>query len=536
MRPILILAVAACSSKPAVPSARFAIAPPVESVDDRRPLAKPPAYHDTVASLYHFDGSFYKPLMRTFERPPSQRARGVNSIDEVPNSTWFTNRIGTHDLTLDELRKGPTTIENPDQYTPWTVHAVKSKGESIGFTVTDARGEKFHIKFDRVGFPELETANHIIVGRILWACGYNVPEDFISHIDVRDLAIAPGATHHHAGKDAPLLPSDLAAALARVERDPNGKLRVLASRELPGKSLGGHTGDGRRRDDPNDRIPHELRRDLRGTRPIFAWLDHADVKDDNTLDVWTDGGYVVHYFLDFGKSLGALAAIDNDPRRGFEYAVDFPPLWGSLISLGVVPRKFIGRRNPHLRGIGVYDAATYDPFEWHADTPAYVPIVDADHLDWYWGAKILMRFTRAQLKAIVDVGELSDPRAVNYLVNTLVARQRETAAYAFSNVNPIDHFVINDGAVPNLCFEDLMKKYELSTTPVTYGVRSFDRKGRPLGMARVQQSECTQALDVSRAADGYTIVRIESRDHSVFVHIAREPLAGEWHVVGIYRP
>ena len=56
-------------------------------------------------------------------------------------------------------------------------------------------------------------------------------------------------------------------------------------------------------------------------------------------------------------SLGALAAINNDPRRGYEYSVDFPPLWGSLISLGLVPRKFVERRNPHLRGIGIYDAA-----------------------------------------------------------------------------------------------------------------------------------------------------------------------------------
>lgn len=536
MRTALIIAVAACSTKATVPSARFAIAPPVEDVDDRRPISKPPKVHETVAALYHFDGSFYKPLMRTLERPPKRRAIGVNSIDEVPSSTWFTNRIGTHALTLDELRKGPTTIENPDLHMPWTIHSVKSKGESLGFTVTDARNEKFLIKFDRVGFPELETSNHMITGRILWACGYNVPEDFISHISERDLVIAPGAMHHKTGKDEPLLPSELAEALSHVEHDGDGRIRVLASRVLPGKPLGGHVGNGRRMDDPNDRIPHELRRDLRGARPIFAWLDHADVKDDNTLDVWTDDGYVVHYFLDFGKSLGALAAIDNDPRRGYEYSVDFPPLWGSLISLGLVPRKFIARKNPRLRGVGTFDAATYDPAEWHADTPAYMPFVDADHLDWFWGAKIMMKFTREQLEAIVETGELSDPRSSYYLVNTLVARQRETAEFAFSNVAALDHFVINDGPKPTLCFEDLLETYGMSTEPVNYGIRSFDRRGRALGVARKQQARCTQTLDVSRAADGYTIVRIEARGHSVFVHLAREPLAGEWHVVGVYRP
>lgn len=536
MRPILILAIAACSKSQSVPPARFAIAPPVRSVEDRQPTAKPPKVHEVVAALYHFDGSFYEPLMRTFERPPYQRAIGVNSLDEVPDSTWFTNRIGAHELTLDELRKGPTTIENPDLHTPWLIQSVKSKGESLGFTITDARNEKFLIKFDRVGFPELETSNHMITGRILWACGYNVPEDFISHINERDLAIAPGAIHHHAGKDEPLLPSQLAEALSHVEHDPDGKVRVLASRVLPGKLLGGHTATGRRLDDPNDRIPHELRRDLRGARPIFAWLDHADVKDDNTLDVWTDGGYVVHYFLDFGKSLGALAAINNDPRRGYEYSVDFPPLWGSLISLGLVPRRFIDRRNPRLRGVGLYDAVTYDPAEWHADTPAYLPFVDADRLDWYWGAKIMMRFTREQLRAIIETGELSDPRAAYYLLNTLITRQRQTAEFAFHNVNPVDNFQINQGPTPGLCFDDLLQRYQLTTETATYTIRSFDRKGRALGPAHASKSLCTGGLDVSRAADGYTIVRIEGHGHSVFVHIAKDPLAGEWHVIGVYRP
>jgi hypothetical protein len=43
---------------------------------------------------------------------------------------------------------------------------------------------------------------------------------------------------------------------------------------------------------------------------MFAWLDHVDVKQHNSLDMWvTDPEeatrhYVKHYYIDFGKSLG----------------------------------------------------------------------------------------------------------------------------------------------------------------------------------------------------------------------------------------
>jgi len=45
------------------------------------------------------------------------------------------------------------------------------------------------------------------------------------------------------------------------------------SRLLEGKPIGGPPFTGTRPDDPNDRIPHEQRRDLRGLASIFAWLD-----------------------------------------------------------------------------------------------------------------------------------------------------------------------------------------------------------------------------------------------------------------------
>src|SRR5437762_2682008 len=47
------------------------------------------------------------------------RARNVNTVDEVPDSSWFTNRAGYRPLTADEVFRGPDTTTGPEPGT-WT--------------------------------------------------------------------------------------------------------------------------------------------------------------------------------------------------------------------------------------------------------------------------------------------------------------------------------------------------------------------------------------------------------------------------------
>ena len=61
---------------------------------------------------------------------------------------------------------------------------------------------------------------------------------------------------------------DLDPVLGRVARKPNGAYRVLASRLLPGKILGGFKYYGTRSDDPNDVVPHEHRRNCGRSRSL----------------------------------------------------------------------------------------------------------------------------------------------------------------------------------------------------------------------------------------------------------------------------
>ncbi len=47
------------------------------------------------------------PASRALSVPPSLEAVNVNALDEVPDSSWFENRLGRHGMTLDEIALGP---------------------------------------------------------------------------------------------------------------------------------------------------------------------------------------------------------------------------------------------------------------------------------------------------------------------------------------------------------------------------------------------------------------------------------------------
>src|SRR5678816_795499 len=182
-----------CASTPDLPAPRFANAAPVTRVDDRRDVATKPAEREFIHDLYHYDGTIQRRFTRALELPRAHRALGVNALDEVPDSTWFTNRIGIRDLTFDELRTGPARIGSPELHKPWTVRSTKSGGTEPGLVITDARGAKFLIKFDTPEFPEQETATHVIAGKLLWACGVNVTDDYAAYLRPADLVLARDA-------------------------------------------------------------------------------------------------------------------------------------------------------------------------------------------------------------------------------------------------------------------------------------------------------------------------------------------------------
>ena len=224
---MLVLALASCHEG-TTDHVRFANRPPVAAVDDRRDVPTPPEKTDPEENQYGFRVSFEDPVDRALEVRRHMRALGVNSIDEVPDSTWFTNRRG---LTPEQVAHGPVAIESPELHTPWKVVSGKFGGASPGFIVVDARGIKYVMKLEDAGFPEALTGAEAVISRLLWASGFNVPADEVVYFTPQQLAFDPARK-----SDA----TKVAKMLATSTRTSDGRYRALASRWIDGTLLERH--------------------------------------------------------------------------------------------------------------------------------------------------------------------------------------------------------------------------------------------------------------------------------------------------------
>jgi len=554
---VIVAGLVGCGG-PAVGQLRFANEAPVWKVNDREPIAQPEE-QGFPKILYYFDQFFFRRLTNKMEVRADAHAANVNSLDEVPDSTWFTNRIGVRDMTVDEVRRGPNTDDGPDRSGPWEITGTKVGGSSVGLLMKDARGIKYILKFDQKGIPDMETAADVIVQRIFYAAGFNVPEDSIVFFPRDQLVLAPDAKVSDTfGNKRPMTQADLDDAFARVNESEGGQYRGLASKFLSGRPIGGATNLGTREDDPNDRIAHEERRDLRGAYTIFSWVDHTDVKIDNSLDMYVedpenpDEKFVVHYLVDFGKALGSMGWIERRPGDGFAYNVDFEYSLYSIFTFGLWPRPWEGADGAPLRGVGRIESERFHPAHWRPQYP-WDPFDRADRFDKFWGAKIVMRFTPEQIRAAVEEGRYQDPAAADYLTRTLIERQRKIGQYWFNVVTPLDRFELRTvEGEPRLCFEDLTVKYDLETDAVNttaYRLEAFDYAGARLDWStesspgtadEVWLTACAALPDsIAAAQDGYTIIKISTRRPDkklppTDVHLARGA-SGKLRIIGLQR-
>ena len=536
------LLAAACGGDPAgVGRLRFVNRPPVALVNDRRPIP-PPRFAQPGLVQYYFRTSVAAPAVDALRVRRHHPARDVNSLGQVPDSTWFENRAGR--VTPEEVRRGPGRGRPADG--PWRVDGIKIGGAAIGVTIVDAAGDRFIVKFDERRFPETESSADVIVQRLTWAFGYNVPENDVVEFGCDRLVLADDARYEdRAGNERPMTQADLDRFLGLV-RPASGRCRALASRFIDGTPVGGITPIGVRAGDPNDRVPHEDRRALRGQRLLFSWVDHTDMKQQNTLSAYDkQRRHLVHYFLDFGKSLGTYARVDGLVYIGHRTAWGISAGFKSLASLGLwVPpweRRLLA---PTFRGVGYFDAGSYDPARW---TPHYrwAPFDAADRFDDYWAAVILLRLTPAHVRAAVEAGRYSDPRATDYVTRVLLARRVIAARWALSRVAPYEDFTAEEtGGRFALCFDDLWVRHGFGRPGATrYRAASFDFAGRRLGEASAApaggSSICLAGLPAGQTRADYTIVEIaasrgDQEVPAVYVHLARDA-AGRLSVIGIDR-
>lgn len=417
----------ALAAGPRVPVARAAEAP------------APPAATEIAYYYDTFEHMLARPIARQLDLARWVRratghpreAANVDAQDQVRlPSTWWTPRLGFREVSVEQMLAGPGPGTGPAPG-PFTVTRAKTQGVTPGFFVRDAAGDAYLFKFDPPGLLEMATGADVVTTYLYWAAGYNVPDNAIVTFGPGDLQVADGATTVDGqGRRRSLDRAALLKLLERVPRTRDGRWRALASRLLAGRPLGPFEYRGRRGDDPEDLVPHELRRELRGLFVLAAWTNHADVRAPNSLDMWiTEGGrsFVRHHLIDFGSCLGSGAIAKRAYPTGTEYFFDWGVQARQLATLGLSPFAWEDAADPQLPSIGYFESANFDPASWRPYYPN--PAFDErTERDLRWGARVVAGFTDAHLEAAVARGRYSDPRAAAYLVRVLAERRDRIVA------------------------------------------------------------------------------------------------------------
>lgn len=409
---------------------------------------------------------YYDFFHATFGKPGEKHAPGalipagaVNTLGEVPDSTWYTNRHGRKRMSIDELVRGPGNTSGPSTEGPWTVTGAKSEGVTPGFTIKDAKGRRYQIKFDPPNAPEIGTGADVMGSKFYWALGYFTPENYIVYFNPEQLVVgADTKIVDRRGIERPMQQSDISGVLANVPRNARGQLRAVASLYLDGKPLGPFRYYGVRTDDPNDIVPHEHRRDLRGLQVFNAWLNHHDSKSLNSLDTLVNENgkhYIRHHLIDFSAAFGAEAFGPKSPRGGYVHLFEWPDTARNFLTFGLYVPRYARADYEHVEGMGRLEAKAFDPPEWKSNyyIPAYKNCLPDDA---FWAAKQVMRFTQPEIRALVETAQYSDKAAVDHLVEVLVARQQKIGRDYFSLVLPLDEFAVRNG---QLVYEDLGARY-----------------------------------------------------------------------------
>src|SRR5262249_43109718 len=302
----------------------------------------------------------------------------------------------------------------------------KTTGVSPGFLLKDANGDSYLIKFDSLNYPGNLSSAEVIATKIFYASGYNVPENYIAYLNADHLRIGDKVEiTDDAGKKRLLRHEDLDKIFEKAAKMPDGRYRVVASKLLKGTPKGPFSHVGIREDDPNDLIPHEHRRELRGLRVIASWIGNWDLKEGQSLDMYVEEGgrkFLRHYLLDFNSALGA----DTDPTEyyhGHEYGFDLHTVVKEIFTLGAYTAPDEKQRPLVSPEVGLFRADDFDPGGWKQTFPT-VMFENLTPQDAFWATRIVLSFTEPEIRGMVEAGQYLDPKDTDYIVKTLIERQQ----------------------------------------------------------------------------------------------------------------
>jgi hypothetical protein len=435
---------------------------PIGTLNDNRPSQVPQKNSFNYVE-YSLTSSSRYPMVRTMDPRRIARSQDVNSADQVPASSWFTPRLGFKSLSAQDLLKGPEEIGAPQP--PFKVTKTKTKGNSPGFHVTDSRGKKYLFKFDSGDYPALESAVNLVVNRLFWGFGYNVPEDYLYVLDSADISLAEGSG---------VTQDDVDKVLTFSAIEDDGRYRVTASLFLEGELLGPIPQRGTRRGDINDRIPHENLRILRALRTFSAFTGNSGFRSDNSMDVYVGEpgkGHTVHYILDFGEALGVHGVEKNRPWDGYEHFFSYNAMIRNFLGFGLPIKGWENLETTLTDPKGTFNAENFDPKTWR-ESVQFMPMRQAQPEDDYWAAKILAALTQDHLETLFEAAKYPDPEYSKVMIQFLMQRRQKIFEYIFKQVSPLESEGFKDGA---LKVQDIAWKILNEEGTTRYEVKLFNQ-------------------------------------------------------------
>lgn len=468
----LLLLASACAAN----LGRFPARPPMVRDDDMRPWGPMPEEYVSPLVWDGADKLLFTPLTNVFWLPVEHReAIDVTALDEVPDSSWYTNRR----LTPAEAARGFCSAP-VDMTGPWTIKSGKPNGVNPGFIFKASDGRRYVLKTDGLDQPERPTGADTIGARLYYAAGYHSACTSVVYFHPSILRIDDEATSEEGGDEVPFQQRHIDAVVAVAARGPGGTVRASVSEFLPGIPIGPFSYRGTLDGDPNDVIAHQHRRELRANYLMVALMSHFDCREQNTLNIWRETGpglgYVEHHMLDWGDSFGSIF----DPREiarklGYSHYFDIPQAAANLLTLGAIHRPWEGRYDEHPL-FGLYDVEHFDADGWR---PAYPnpALAEMTERDAHWMARKLAEIGPAHIRAMVREGKFSDPRVENRLYTTIVGRREKLLERYLLTWTPISR---PRAEGRDICFDDMATVGGITAPLLRPMTHEVTLDGRPL--------------------------------------------------------
>ena len=336
-------------SLPALAAEPLSDAPVVWWEDDRNDIEEP-AERDPNLLRDQIHSTMVRPVQRNASPSSLSRrvgswfggdhwrpAANVNALDEVPNSTWFTNRIGFFPMGADEIARGPGAGNGPDRSGPWTIFSAKTEGVTPGFNIRDAKGDAYLIKFDPQGYPGSPRDRGPSRAGSSGPRATTFPRTRSSRSGARISCSARESRSRRAASSARRPSRTSRSCWPGWTRSRPGSTRRSPVGSCPAPRSVPSTTAVAARTIRTTRCEHDYRRELRGLRVFAGWLNHFDTKQHNSLDMFVeeDGrGFVKHYLIDFASTIGT-GARGPTPLYGWEYGFDFPQTMARLFTVGL---------------------------------------------------------------------------------------------------------------------------------------------------------------------------------------------------------